>query len=189
MLARRRKLVICEDPTYFLARGIFAFVQMYASQALSQLSRTVPSSVSTVPPSTTVIGRDAVKPGATVIDVGINRRDGRGVLVFVMRIGMFTPTVVVGLFIFALVSRRGPLGSLDLIYTKGAIIAGEFLLAFPVIVTLTHGVVAALLQALIGGIGTPVDPVHDQIGDAAICLGYDASVPRQHCLGIGAGHI
>ena len=61
-----------------------------------------------------------------------------------MRVGMFTPTVVVGLLVYGLLSRRGPLGSLDLLYTKGAIVAGEFLLAFPLLVTLVHGTVAAL---------------------------------------------
>jgi tungstate transport system permease protein len=76
--------------------------------------------------------------------LGVRRRSGRGAMVFLMRVGMFTPTVVVGLIVFALLSRRGPLGSLDLLYTKGAIVAGEFLLAFPLLVTLTHGAVAAL---------------------------------------------
>jgi len=50
----------------------------------------------------------------------------------------------VGLLVFSVLSRRGPLGSLDLLYTKGAIVAGEFLLAFPLIVVLTHGASAAL---------------------------------------------
>ena len=75
--------------------------------------------------------------------LGIHRRDGRGALVFLMRIGMFTPTVVVGLLVYALLSRRGPLASLDMLYTKGAIIFGEFLLAFPLLVVLVHGATAA----------------------------------------------
>jgi tungstate transport system permease protein len=76
--------------------------------------------------------------------LGIRRRDGRGVQVFLVRVGMFTPTVVVGLLVYGLVSRQGILGGLDLLYTKGAIIAGEFLLAFPLIVALTHGATSAL---------------------------------------------
>ena len=76
--------------------------------------------------------------------LGIKRPDGSGQLVFLARIGMFTPTVVVGLFVFALISRRGPLGSLDALYTKGAIIAGEFLLALPLLVVLVHGASASL---------------------------------------------
>ena len=76
--------------------------------------------------------------------LGIHRRDGRGPLVFVMRIGMFTPTVVVGLLVFGLLQREGPLASLDMLYTKAAIVMGEFLLAFPLIVVLTHGATSAL---------------------------------------------
>ena len=76
--------------------------------------------------------------------LGVHRRDGRGLQVFLMRIGMFTPTVVVGLIVYAMLSRRGPLGALDLLYTPSAIIIGEFLLAFPLLVTITHGTVAAL---------------------------------------------
>ena len=76
--------------------------------------------------------------------LGIHRRGGQGIQVFLMRVGMFTPTVVVGLLVYGMLSRRGPLGSLDLLYTKGAIIAGEFLLAFPLLVTLVHGSVAGL---------------------------------------------
>jgi tungstate transport system permease protein len=76
--------------------------------------------------------------------LGIHRRDGRGLQVFLMRVGMFTPTVVVGLLVYGLISRQGILGGLDLLYTKSAIIFGEFLLAFPLMVTLTHGAVSAL---------------------------------------------
>ena len=76
--------------------------------------------------------------------LGIHRRDGRGFQVFLMRVGMFTPTVVVGLIVYGLVSRQGILGGLSLLYTKGAIVLGEFLLAFPLIVALTHGATSAL---------------------------------------------
>jgi tungstate transport system permease protein len=76
--------------------------------------------------------------------LGIRRPDGRGVQVFLMRVGMFTPTVVVGLLVYGIVSRQGILGRLDLLYTKGAIVMGEFLLAFPLIVSLTHGATSAL---------------------------------------------
>jgi tungstate transport system permease protein len=76
--------------------------------------------------------------------LGRHRREGQGFQVFLMRVGMFTPTVVVGLIVYGVLSRRGILGSLDLLYTQGAIVAGEFLLAFPLLVTLVHGGVAAL---------------------------------------------
>ena len=64
--------------------------------------------------------------------------------IFLMRIGTFVPTVVIGLLVYALLSRRGPLGSMDTLYTKGAIIFGEVLLAFPLIGVLAHGAAAGL---------------------------------------------
>ena len=76
--------------------------------------------------------------------LGLRRRDGSGFQVFLMRVGMFTPTVVVGLLVYAILSRRGLLGSLDLLYTKRAIVIGEFLLAFPLLVVLVHGAAAGL---------------------------------------------
>ena len=69
---------------------------------------------------------------------------GRRLLVLLCRAGMAVPTVFIGLFCFGIFSRRGPLGSLDLIYTSWAIVIGEWLLAWPIIVSISHGALAAL---------------------------------------------
>jgi tungstate transport system permease protein len=50
---------------------------------------------------------------------------------------MALPTVVVGLTVYSLISRRGPLGSLNLLYTPNAMIIGQFVLATPIIAALT----------------------------------------------------
>ena len=57
---------------------------------------------------------------------------------------MALPTVVVGLFVFAFLSRQGPLGDLKLLFTPTAIVIGEFILAIPIVVALT---IAALKAA------------------------------------------
>ena len=69
---------------------------------------------------------------------------GHAAQVFLLRVGMALPTVVIGLLIYGLLSRRGLFGGLDILYTKLAIIAGEFILAFPLLGTLAHGATAAL---------------------------------------------
>ena len=69
---------------------------------------------------------------------------GRSLLVVLFRAGMSVPTVLIGLLCYALLSRRGPLGGLDLLYTSWGIILGEFLLALPIIVTWTHGAIRGL---------------------------------------------
>lgn len=43
------------------------------------------------------------------------------------------PTVVVGLILFLLLTRQGPLGSLQILYTQEAMIAGQAVIAFPVL--------------------------------------------------------
>lgn len=64
--------------------------------------------------------------------------------VFCLRVGMSVPTVAMGLLVFGLLSRRGPLGELDLLYSPTAIIVGELLLALPLLGSLVHGAVAGL---------------------------------------------
>ena len=50
---------------------------------------------------------------------------------------MAMPTVVVGLFLYGLFTRQGPLGDLGLLYTPAAIIIGECVLILPIILNLT----------------------------------------------------
>jgi tungstate transport system permease protein len=52
------------------------------------------------------------------------------------------PTVVVGLLTYALLSRRGLLGDLGLLYTRSAMIVGETLLIAPLMAALTLAVVS-----------------------------------------------
>lgn len=64
---------------------------------------------------------------------------GRQMLIVSFRAGMSLPTVLIGLLCYALLSRRGPLGGLDLLYTAWGIVLGEWCLALPIVVTWTHG--------------------------------------------------
>jgi len=54
------------------------------------------------------------------------------------------PTVVIGLFVYVLVSRRGIFGPLDLLYTQNAIIVGQFLLIIPLVTALTISAVSRI---------------------------------------------
>ncbi|MGH2266998.1 tungstate ABC transporter permease TupB [Campylobacter taeniopygiae] len=46
------------------------------------------------------------------------------------------PTVAVGLILYALISNRGPLGELGLLFTIKALILGQFILALPIAIAL-----------------------------------------------------
>ena len=66
------------------------------------------------------------------------------VVIILVRGAMALPTVFIGVVCYAMFSRRGPLGPLDLLYSPWGIVIGEFLLAFPIIVAITHGAVQSL---------------------------------------------
>ena len=69
---------------------------------------------------------------------------GKRGMVTVLNTLMALPTVVVGLFVYSLISRQGPLGSLGLLFTPQAIVIGQSLLAIPIIAN-------AAMSALKGG--------------------------------------
>ncbi len=50
------------------------------------------------------------------------------------------PTVIVGLFLYMLFSRKGPLSVVGLLYTPQAIVLGESLLITPLLISLFHDV-------------------------------------------------
>jgi tungstate transport system permease protein len=63
--------------------------------------------------------------------------------------GFFTtliglPTVALGLFLWLILSKAGPLGFLGLLYTPGAIILGEALLVTPLIVSIATNAIEAV---------------------------------------------
>ena len=62
---------------------------------------------------------------------------GRRALVVFSQALLSFPTVVVGLVIYMLLSRQGPLGFLKLLFTPEAIIIGYMVIAFPVLVVFT----------------------------------------------------
>ena len=73
---------------------------------------------------------------------------GRTMLLGAMNTGMGMPPVVVGLIVWLLLTRSGPLGSLDLIYTKTAMVLAQFVIATPLVV----GFTAASVQSLPAGL-------------------------------------
>jgi tungstate transport system permease protein len=73
---------------------------------------------------------------------------GKDFLQVILNTLMAFPTVVIGLLLYALLSRRGPFGYLDLLYTPTGISIGLFILAFPTIVNLTIAAITGLDRRL-----------------------------------------
>ena len=69
--------------------------------------------------------------------IALRRFRGRRVLLAVLTSLMALPTVVVGLIVYSLVSRAGPLGSFGILFTPRAVILGQAILALPIVVSMT----------------------------------------------------
>lgn len=78
--------------------------------------------------------------------VGRRAFRGRSALVALLNTLMGLPTVVVGLLVYALLTRHGPLGGLDLLFTRTAIVIGQAILAAPLVAALATGAVASVGQ-------------------------------------------
>lgn len=58
--------------------------------------------------------------------------------------GMGLPPTVVGLFVSMLLSRRGPLGPLDLLYTQPAMLIAQVIISMPLVIAITASAVSAV---------------------------------------------
>ena len=76
--------------------------------------------------------------------VALFRFPGRGALVVVLNALMGLPPVVVGLFVYLMLSRAGPLGELGLLFTPTAMVIAQSILVTPIIAALTRQTVEDL---------------------------------------------
>ena len=53
------------------------------------------------------------------------------------------PTVVIGLLMYMMLSRSGPLGDWQMLFTQKAMILGQMLICFPILVSMMHGALQA----------------------------------------------
>jgi tungstate transport system permease protein len=71
------------------------------------------------------------------IGVGVNRFPLKRVVIVVLNSLMAMPTVALGLIVYGLVSRQGPLGRWGLLFTPHAMVIGQTLLAIPIVANYT----------------------------------------------------
>jgi len=62
----------------------------------------------------------------------------RRTLIALFNTFMSVPAVIIGLTLYLLLSRSGPLGDLKLLFTDKAMIIGQILLSFPLLVAMAH---------------------------------------------------
>ena len=70
--------------------------------------------------------------------VAVGRFPGRPAIIVLLNALMGLPPVVVGLAVYLLLSRAGPLGSLGLLFTPGAMVIAQTVLIVPIIAALSR---------------------------------------------------
>ena len=130
--------------------------------------------------------------------VAVRRFRGRGAVIVVLNALMGLPPVVVGLFVYLMISRAGPLGPLGLLYTPAAMVIAQALLVAPIIAAVSRQIVEDLreeyeqLRAL--GIG-PGRMIATLLWDArfslltALLAGYGRAVAEVGAVIIVGGNI
>lgn len=106
--------------------------------------------------------------------IALSRFQGRQAIVVALNALMGLPPVVIGLAVYLLLSRSGPLGSLGLLFTPAAMVVTQTILVLPIIAALTRQIVEDLwleyrdeLAAM--GVG-PVRRVRTLLWDARFSL-------------------
>jgi tungstate transport system permease protein len=69
---------------------------------------------------------------------------GKSMIITILNTLLALPTVVVGLFVYAFISRQGILGVLNLLYTQKAMIIGQVILILPVVAVFTIAAISRI---------------------------------------------
>ncbi len=88
--------------------------------------------------------------------IAVNRFRGKRAVITVLNTLLALPTVVIGLFAYAFLSRRGILGFLGLLYTPKAIVIGQVILILPWVAAFTM---------------TAISRIDERYRDTALTLG------------------
>jgi tungstate transport system permease protein len=73
--------------------------------------------------------------------IAVNRFSGRRALIVLLNALMGLPPVVVGLVVYLLLSRAGPLGQLGILFTPSAMIVAQTILILPIVAALSRQVI------------------------------------------------
>ena len=98
--------------------------------------------------SLTAVGLSTLFSLPIALFVGFTDFPGKRIVTAVINTGMGFPSVVVGLIVLMLLSNSGPLGTFDRAFTPQAMIASQFVLATPVIMSVSLSAVESVEQSV-----------------------------------------
>ena len=96
----------------------------------------------TISLSATLVAAGIGLPLGTAL--AVYRVPGRDALVLLANALLGLPPVVVGVALYVLLSRSGPLGRLGLLFTPGAMVLAQSLLALPIVTAIVHRALAGV---------------------------------------------
>ncbi len=131
--------------------------------------------------------------------LGFSEFPGKRLVTSLINTGMGFPSVVVGLVVLFAVSNQGPLGELDLVFTKEAMIMSQFVLATPAVTAISlaavTGVDSNVRDAARGLGGTRLDVALVTIKEArygivtAVLAGFGRAISEVGSVLIVGGNI
>ena len=124
----------------WFAEAALRALQLIASGDV-ELLRIVLLSLAVSLSATALAGALGVPAGVALATL---RFPGRGAIVSASNALMGMPPVVVGLVVFLLLSRRGALGRLELLFTPTAMVIAQTVLVLPIVAALAHAAVMGL---------------------------------------------
>jgi tungstate transport system permease protein len=75
--------------------------------------------------------------------IAAHRFRGRRVTIWLAQAALSLPTVLIGLLLYLMLTRQGPMGGLHWLFSQPGVMAGQFLIAMPVLVAFTLAAVQA----------------------------------------------
>jgi tungstate transport system permease protein len=121
-----------------------------ASHALNLLAELDPALLGIVRLSLVVSVSASVAAAVVGLPVGaalaVFRFPGRSLVITLVNALLGLPPVVVGLALYLLLSRSGPLGIAGLLFTPAAMVLAQFLLALPIVAALSHRAMTGVWQ-------------------------------------------
>ena len=131
--------------------------------------------------------------------IGMRSFRGRAIVVSLVHTGFALPPVVIGLFVFMFLSRNGPAGELQLLFTPTAMVLAQALLAAPYVTGITLAAVQAVpadvrLQARALG-ATPLRAALTHVREArlglvaAVIAGFGAVISEVGAVMMVGGNI
>ncbi len=94
---------------------------------------------------TSVVGLLLAAPPAVVLGylIASHQFRGRRLVIWLVQASLALPTVLIGLLLYLMLSRQGPLGPLQWLFSQSGIIVGQCLIALPVLLAFTLAAVQA----------------------------------------------